>query len=208
MKRPPKIDSDWFYEALNDSGQSLRAVARHMKMDPSLLSRKFRGEVWFKPHELESVCGFLHISNDEALRRAGLMGDIGLVLVTMDHIIDGYGAIDVSSESMSLAADLRYRIQGALRVDDTVEMEAAQIRASKGPLLALDDSVAVFARQSSSIDSAAVGALSVLTPENGHRFLANLTRVRKTGEAVFTTPDGTEAEGTLKAATPVLLIIP
>jgi len=208
MKRPPKIDSQWFYDALDEAGQSLRSVARHMKMDPSLLSRKFRGEVWFKPHEIEAVCNFIRLSSDEALRRAGLMGDMGLVLVTMDHVVDGFGAIAKADEELSLTADLRYRIQGALRVDDTVEMEAAQIRATKGPLLALDDSVAVFARQSGDIDSAAVGALSVLTPQKGERFLAHLTRVRKTGEAVFTTPDGKEGEAQLKAASPVLLIIP
>lgn len=208
MKRPPKIDSQWFYDALDEAGQSLRSVARQMKMDPSLLSRKFRGEVWFKPHEIEAVCGFLRLSSDEALRRAGLMGDMGLVLVTMDHVIDGFGAIGKTSEKMSLAADLRYRIQGALRVDETVEMEAAQIRADKGPLLALDDSVAVFDRQSTMIDNAAVGALSVLTPKSGDRLVAHLTRVRKTGEAVYRTPDGKEGEATLKAATPILLIIP
>ncbi len=208
MKRPPKIDSQWFYDALDEAGQSLRAVARQMKMDPSLLSRKFRGEVWFKPHEVESVCGLLRLSSDEALRRAGLMGDMGLVLVTMDHIIDGYGTIDKADEKLALAADLRYRIQGALRVDETQEMEAAQIRADKGPLLALDDSVAVFERQSSMIDTASVGALSVLTPKSGERFVAHLTRVRKTGEAVYRTPDGKEGETVLKAATPVLLIIP
>lgn len=67
-----KIDKDWFFNKLLQRERSLRGLARHMRIDPSAVSRMFSGERRMQMDEITKIASFLGVSASEVLLHAGV----------------------------------------------------------------------------------------------------------------------------------------
>ena len=66
------IESDWFYQQLQQSGRSLRDLARALQMDSSAVSRMLRGERKMSAEEQDGIAEYLGMKvGDIALHRRG-----------------------------------------------------------------------------------------------------------------------------------------
>jgi transcriptional regulator with XRE-family HTH domain len=68
-----RMDSNWFQEALLNSGQTQADLARYLGLPPSAVSRMLRGERQMKLSEAVQTAAFLGASQEEILRHAGDM---------------------------------------------------------------------------------------------------------------------------------------
>jgi hypothetical protein len=72
------IDTAWFQKQLEARGQSVRGLARYMKLDPSAVSRMLNGARKMSAEEQDRISEFLSINLEEiALRRRGGSGGFG-----------------------------------------------------------------------------------------------------------------------------------
>ncbi|MGF9563889.1 helix-turn-helix transcriptional regulator [Neorhizobium sp. JUb45] len=71
-----KIDSDWFFARLKEIGSSSSELAKHLKLDPSSVSRMLKGERKMSAEEQDGVAEYLKVSPLEiaAHRRGGVIG--------------------------------------------------------------------------------------------------------------------------------------
>jgi len=65
------MDATWFHQALERAGESQADLARHLRLAPSAVSRMLKGERQMKLLEAVQVAAFLHVPQEEVLRRAG-----------------------------------------------------------------------------------------------------------------------------------------
>lgn len=66
------IDTAWFHRQLDIRNQSVRGLARFLKVDPSAVSRMLKGERKMSAEEQDQVAAFFGISVEEvAARRRG-----------------------------------------------------------------------------------------------------------------------------------------
>lgn len=205
--RETVVDKSWFHERLREKGRSTRALARHLDVDPSAVSRMFSGQRRMRMDEANAIALFLGTPVQEVLRHVGVAidesGEPAFVLLAAT--INQAGSFDPLKEPTPLPIDIISRAQDAMgRINERII--AAQVRASTGPLSLFDDAVILF-RRTDIVEPNAIGALSICRQKSGQQFLARVTRARKTGEAFVQTLEGTE-EVPLVTATPVLAIIP
>ena len=66
------IDKDWFFKMLVRRERSLRGLARHMRIDPSAVSRMFSGERRMQMDEISKIASFLGVAVSEVLVHAGV----------------------------------------------------------------------------------------------------------------------------------------
>jgi transcriptional regulator with XRE-family HTH domain len=66
----PKMDTNWFLEALDKAGLSQADLARHLTLAPSAVSRMLRGERQMKLSEAVKVAQFLGVTQEEVLAHA------------------------------------------------------------------------------------------------------------------------------------------
>lgn len=72
------IDTEWFHKQLEARGESVRALARFMGLDPSAVSRMLKGERKMSADEQDDVSNFLGVNLEEiAMRRRGLQTGFG-----------------------------------------------------------------------------------------------------------------------------------
>lgn len=65
------MQGEWLKRELKRAGLSQRALARHMKIDPSSLSRLINGERHLKAAEARSIAAFLNRSISEVMQAVG-----------------------------------------------------------------------------------------------------------------------------------------
>lgn len=206
----PSIDTDWFYERLENSGLSLRQLAKNIDLDPSSLHRTFKGGRKMQIEEAKHIAAFLRAPVNEVLRHAGMSVDLdGLpTRIMLTSVIVEDGTIERIKEPKPLPQSVIEKAQAAISRAGNGQIIAAQIRASKGPLAIWDDAVVLFA-PTEAVEPAAIGTLSILRDRDSLRqCMAKLLRARKTGEATIQTAKGEVKELSLDTATPVIAIIP
>ena len=204
-----EIDGDWFHNQLEDRGQSLRSLARHLGKDASAISRTFSGKRRLTMEEAVEIAAFLGVSVTEVMHHAGITRDgEGLgPKILLSAVIDEDGEVRSLAEPQPLPQAVLDKAQHAIGASRNRQIIAAQVRASSGALSIWDDAVLLFA-PTDSIEPTAIGALSICGLVGGKQILAKLDRARKTGEARVVSPAGEIGEAVLTTATPVLALIP
>ena len=73
-----RIDTAWFHQQLDERGESVRRLARYMRLDPSAVSRMLKGDRKMSADEQDHISNFLGINLEEiAMRRRGGHGGSG-----------------------------------------------------------------------------------------------------------------------------------
>jgi len=65
------IDTDWFFARLEASGQSMRALARSMDLDPGAMSRMLNGARQMSAEEQDKLANFLGVNRDQIAAHRG-----------------------------------------------------------------------------------------------------------------------------------------
>jgi hypothetical protein len=169
----------------------------------------FSGQRKMKLEEANSIAAFLGVPVSDVLIHAGVVIDREGTppRIQLEAIIDEGGILNTIATPILLPASFldaakRYI---TLRGGDTIR--AAQVRASFGPLSAIDDAIVLFS-VSAGVDPAAIGSLSICLAPDGSRIVARIERARKTGEATIVGCDGVARDMLISGACPVLAIIP
>jgi transcriptional regulator with XRE-family HTH domain len=204
-----EIDGNWFHNQLDDRGQSLRALARHLGKDASAVSRTFSGKRKMTMEEAAEIASFLGVSVTEVMHHAGITREgEGLgPKILLSAVIGEDGEVRSLPEPQPLPQAVLDKAQLSIGAGRNRRIIAAQVRASTGALSIWDDAVLLFA-PTDGIEPGAIGALSICCLSGGKQILAKLDRARKTGEARVVSPDGGIGEAVLTTATPVLVMIP
>lgn len=210
-----EIDGDWFHNQLDDRGQSLRALARHLGKDASAVSRTFSGKRRMTMEEAAEIAAFLGVPVTEVMHHAGITGRAGTLedrerlgpKILLSATIGEDGEVRSLAEPQPLPQAVLDKAQLSIGAGRNRAIIAAQVRASSGPLSIWDDAVLLFA-PADSIEPGAIGALSICGLTSGKQILAKLDRARKTGEARVVSPAGKIEEVVLVTAAPVLALIP
>lgn len=143
------IDSKWFYARLADRRMSLRGLARELGMEPSSLSRTFRGERRMQMVEAEQIAARLNLPVEEILQHTGIRltgqspGDNLAVLAATIETQDGRVLL---SDRRPLPRPMHDEVLRYQRVRSTVIKDGgvAIIRGTTGPLAPLDDSILIY----------------------------------------------------------------
>ncbi len=204
-----EIDGSWFHSQLDDRGQSLRSLARHLGKDASAVSRTFSGKRRMTMEEAAEIAGFLGVSVTEVMHHAGITREgEGLgPKILISAVIGEDGEVRSLAEPQPLPQAVLDKAQLSIGASRNRRIIAAEVRASSGPLSIWDDAVLLFA-PADGIEPGAIGALSICGLAGGRQMLARLDRARKTGEARVVFPDGGTGEAVLTTATPVLAVVP
>jgi len=204
-----EIDGAWFHNQLDDRGQSLRALARHLGKDASAVSRTFSGKRRMTMEEAAEIAAFLGVPVTEVMHHAGITkdGERPGPKILLSATIGEDGEVRSLAEPQPLPQAVLDKAQPAIGAGRNRAIIAAQVRASSGPLSIWDDAVLFFA-PTDGIEPGAIGALSICGLKGGKQILAKLDRARKTGEARVVSPAGKIEEALLTTATPVLVLIP
>lgn len=202
-----EIDGAWFHNQLEDRGQSLRSLARHLGKDASAVSRTFSGKRKMTMEEAAEIGSFLGVTVTEVMRHAGIAQDSEGPKILLSATIGEDGEVRPLSEPQPLPQAVFDKAQFAIGTSRNRRIIAAQVRASSGALSIWDDAVLFFA-PTDGIEPGAIGALSICGLAGGKQILAKLDRARKTGEARVVSPAGKVEEAVLVSATPVLALIP
>jgi transcriptional regulator with XRE-family HTH domain len=208
-----EIDGDWFHRQLDERGQSLRALARHLGKDASAVSRTFSGRRRMTMEEAGAIAAFLGVAVTEVMHHAGIAGHGGApgegagATILLSATIGEDGALGALCAPQPLPQPVLDRARLALAGRRERPIAAAQVRARAGALSMWDDTVLLFA-PAEGIEPGAIGALSICGLADGRQLLARLDRARKTGEASLVLPDGGIADVVLVTAAPVLLVVP
>ena len=204
-----EIDGSWFHSQLDNKGQSLRSLARHLGKDASAVSRTFSGKRRMTMEEAAEIAGFLGVSVTEVMHHAGIAREgEGLgPKILLSAVIGEDGEVRSFAEPQPLPQAVLDKAQLSIGASRSRRIIAAEVRASSGPLSIWDDAVLLFA-PADGIEPGAIGALSICGLSGGRQILARLDRARKTGEARVVFPDGGTGEAVLTTATPVLAVVP
>ncbi len=210
-KVPPRGDVNraWFEERLSATEKNMADLARHLKLDPSAVSRMFKGERWISEREIDAIARFLHAPPQEVERHAGQSRDAtgaptGILLAAS---VNARGEIERMTEPRPLPQVVIEKARAVLSLGGQGQIIAAQIRAPKGPLTILDDAVILF-QPTDAVELSAIGALSICRNFAGKQIIAKIVSARKTGEARLVTVAGEAVEFDLHTATPIIAIIP
>ncbi|CDN54476.1 Plasmid maintenance system antidote protein [Neorhizobium galegae bv. officinalis bv. officinalis str. HAMBI 1141] len=101
------IDSEWFYQKLDQGDKSLRDLARFMSLDPSAVSRMLKGERKMSADEQDDIAAFLGINLEEvaAHRRGKVFG----FEETKQGSYDATGSLDTPPVKMFTKDDIVYK---------------------------------------------------------------------------------------------------
>lgn len=204
-----EIDGEWFHAKLAEKRRSMRAMARHMGIDASAVSRTFAGERRMKMEEANQIALFLGVPVSEVLGHAGAAIDLdGLpTRILLTSVIDHDGALKKLSDPKPLPQSIIERAHAAITKGINGRVIAAQVRAADGPLSSFDDAIVLFV-PTETVERSAIGTMSIFRTKDGSQFFGRIQSTRKTGEATILRPDGKTEECMLSTATPVLAIIP
>lgn len=201
------LDRDWFLDQLQKRGKSMRGLAKFLEIDPSAASRIFSGDRKMRISEAEKIARFLGVPVDQVLQRAGVdVQNRNVGRMRLEATISDQGKL-VAIEPQELPAPVVVRAQASLGIEQQGRIVAAQVRAEIGPLALWDDAVVIFA-ETSIVEPAAVGVLSIAKLRDGVTMLGHLERARKTGEASLRMSDGEVREVEIVSAAPVLAVLP
>lgn len=187
----------------------MRALARHLEMDPAAMSRTLNGSRRMQLDEASAIANFLAVPVSEVLRHAGVSTDLdGLpTKILLAMAINGEGEMYPLEQPRPLPQSIIDRAQDAIHRYGSGMMVAAQIRAHGGPLLMFDDAILLF-KHTAEIERDAIGSLAICRSVRGGQLLCRLQGIRRTGEASIIRVDGDTYEYDVNTATPVLAIIP
>lgn len=201
------IDKRWFFSRLEEQNKSVRALARHLEIDPSAVSRMFSGQRRMKMEEANAIARFLNAPVSEVLTHAGVsLEPVLSSRIVLAATIGGKGEVERMHEPKPLPQSVIDRAHAAIGSGNG-RIIAAQIRAQSGPLAMWDDAVVLF-DHTEIVDPGAIGVMSICRLREGKQIMAKIERARKTGEALVRNPDNTTKEVQLDTATPILAIIP
>src|SRR5262249_48942461 len=71
------MDINWFHDALARVGASQADLARHLRLAPSAISRRIKGDGQMKVREAAQISQFPGQSREEVMRPAGASPDPG-----------------------------------------------------------------------------------------------------------------------------------
>ncbi len=202
-----EVDGPWFHAKLKDTGRSMRELARHMKLDPSAVSRIFSGSRKMTMDEVPQIAAFLGVTAWEVRQHAGVAVFENIIEPLLVAVIDENGAVQMVPEPRSLPHSVVTKAQLLLSDRYNQQVDGAQVRATTGALSFFDDAVLFFTR-AESVEQAAIGSLSICGLADGTLKLARVDRVRKTGEALIILPDGKVEDVVLASATPIIAMMP
>ncbi len=204
-----EIDGGWFFDRLDDRGQSLRALSRFLGKDASAISRTFSGKRRMTMEEAVEIASFIGVPVTEVMQHAGITRDgeeLGAKIL-LSATIGEDGEVRPLAEPQPLPQPVLDKARLAIGAARSRTVIAAQVRATGGPLSIWDDTVLLFA-PGDSVEPGAIGVLSICGLRDGRHMLGKLERARKTGEARVILPAGAAEEALLATATPVLALIP
>lgn len=215
-----EIDKDWFMNSLRGRKQSLRALARHLGMDPASLSRTFAGRRRMQMSEAESIALFLGVTTEEVMERAGVRmpsrvaGDqhSGVTLDEGDIVIAAEIAADGTIRPVSQKTEIAdYVVHGLLGVvskQKGKKLVGAVVKDASGYLALLDDALMLFSPGSQVTDRSA-GTLAIIEPRGATgKYLARIERARKSGTMTIRRTTGEVIEVEVITATPIEMIYP
>jgi hypothetical protein len=213
-----EIDGEWFTKKLLEKNKSMRELARHLEAagykglkDVSAVSRMFSGQRKMKMNEANAIAHFLGTPVAEVLKHAGVSVDLDGIpaRVMLAAAINDKGQLERLKDPKPLPQAVLDRAHAAIsmREQGNGKIIAAQIRASKGPLVFLDDAVVLFGH-TEGVERTAIGNLAICRSYQGEQIIAKIESARKTGEARVVCVDGKVKEFALDTATPVIAIIP
>jgi hypothetical protein len=201
------LNREWFFGQLDKRGHSLRDLAKHLKLDPSAVSRMFSGARKMRIDEAEKIARFLSVPVEDVMQNAGVdVGDRAITRLLLTTTIGVTGKM-TKIDPRELPSAVIARAQAAIGLEHRGRAVAAQVLATKGPLSLWDDAVVLFT-ETSAIEPSAVGVLSIATLRDGSQVLCYLERARKTGEAIIRRANGEQTEVALLSAAPVLVVLP
>jgi len=201
------IDKQWFFDQLEGQRKSVRALARHLEVDPSAVSRMFSGQRRMKMEEANAIARFLNAPVSEVLAHAGItMEPVVSSRVVLAATINGKGEVHRLQDAKPLPQQVIDRAHAAIGMGNN-RVIAAQVRADGGALAMWDDAVILF-NATDIVEPSAIGVISICRLREGTQIMAKIERARKTGEALVRGPDNSTKEVQLDTATPVLAIIP
>lgn len=203
------MNKRWFRDKLAERDQSMRDLARHMKIDVSAVSRMLSGQRKMQMEEAHSIALFLHAPVSEVMRHAGVAKDLdGLpTRILLAATVTETGSIERLKDAKPLPQAVIDRASTAIVGSGNGKIIAAQVRAGSGPFAIWDDAVVLF-NHTEIVEASAIGALSICRVRDGDQFMAKIERARKTGEARIFLANGKAKEVVLETATPVIAIIP
>jgi len=203
------VDQAWFKAKLADVNKSMREMQKSVGMDVSAISRTFSGERKMQMAEATKIAQFLGTHVTEVLRHAGVQidSDDQASRIMLAATIDEDGKVERILEPKALPRHVIDRANAAITIKGGGNVIAAQVRALDGPLAMFDDAVLLFGH-TDTVESDAIGSLSICRNREGGQILAKIERARKTGEALLICPDGSKQEFSLRTAAPIIAIIP
>jgi transcriptional regulator with XRE-family HTH domain len=204
-----EIDGGWFFDRLDDRGQSLRALSRYLGKDASAISRTFSGKRRMTMEEAVEIASFLGVPVTEVMQHAGIAreGEELGAKILLSATIGEDGVLSPLAEPQPLPQPVLDKARLSIGAARSRTVIAAQVRATAGALSIWDDTVLLFS-PADSVEAGAIGALAICGLKDGRQLLGKLDRARKTGEARVILPAGGVEEAVLATATPVLALIP
>lgn len=201
-----KIDKKWFSQKLAENQQSMRALAKHMGLDVSAVSRTLSGQRKMQLDEAKEIAHFLRTPVSEVLKHAGvsLDADGAVSSIMLVAAIDAEGNVSPLKDPRPLPTAIVEKAQAAAGIMRNRRTLAAQVRAMD---CIYDDAVILF-EHTDTVEPAAIGALSITRSTDGKQRIAKVMRARKTGEAMIMLANGEQLEIMLETATPVIAVIP
>lgn len=218
------VDRDWFFERLRERNRSLRGLARHLGLDPAVVSRMLNGKRRMQMTEAAGVATFLGVATSDVLRHVG----VEMVLepaspppqqaaaehpaepgpdeeVEIVAEIGADGGLTATSKRREIVDYIRRGLAAAAPPPE--RRIGAVVRDEDGPLAMLDDVLVVFHPGTHDIDARAAGQLAIVRPSDGGApFLCRVERARRTGEVTVRRPDGRVEELQASEVAPVELI--
>lgn len=195
-KEKYKIDKPWFIARLKDRKQSMRALARYMRLDIWSVSKMFSGGRKMDMQvEAKQIAEFLGVTLQDVMKHAGV--DVDVRMIPVVGYIDENGTAHINHDK---PVD---RIPGP--TDLSRDAFALLCRASIGGVTLLAGWM-LFVEPDDKVSKRAVGRLCLVQPTEQEPILAIVQRERKNGYTVQAVGGGRGEMLELDWATPILWI--
>lgn len=202
-----EIDGEWFRKKLEAKRKSQAALARHLEVPPSTVTKMLNGSRKVKLDEADQIARFLSVSTEDVLSHLGVEFGGDTKKLSISSVIDGAGVVRPSPAPLEVSTETMDMLKANIPRDRRDNFQVAQIRATKGSLGLLDDTLLLF-EEPQKMTPGRASVLSVSKLRDGTMVLGKVKEWRTTGEATIETMNGEKSNVNIAASTPVLLIVP